>query len=343
MKNLLIFTVGFFFTLPIFAQNFTDLPVWQFNILFQTDRAIVQPQFLSTLDSLANGMVADSAFQVKITAHTDNTGSTDENEKLSKLRAETIKNYLIQRGINEKCLAVFWKAASEPVADNNTEGGKEQNRRVTIEVFRRIYLAQVTSVVKNDSGGVVPNALVLMRSKYLSDSTHTDSTGVFSINVPFKQAAVIEVTAKDHFYDKKVLNLGVFKVKLKDFIIAKTEIGKKLNVKDLHFYGGEAILLPESKPELKILLFFLKINPTYKIELAGHINGVGSIVPVGSKDFKLSENRAKTVYQFLIENGIHEKRLVYKGYANWEMVFPNAQIESQMAANRRVEIRILEK
>lgn len=343
MKNLLFLLLNFLSISTVYSQNFTDLPVWQFTILFQTDKANIQTQYKTKLDSLANGMVADSAFQVKITAHTDITGSIDENEKLSKLRAETIKNYLIQQGINEKRLVASWKAASEPIADNNTEGGKEQNRRVTIEVFRRIYLAKVTSVVKNDLGAVVPNALVMMRSKYLSDSTHTDSAGVFSIDVPFKQPAVIEVTAKDHFYDKQLLNIGIFKVKIKDFVIAKTEIGKKLSVKDLHFYGGEAILLPESKPELKILLFFLKINPTYKIELAGHINGVGSIVPRGSKDFKLSENRAKTVYQFLIENGIDEKRLVYKGYANWEMVFPNAQTEKQMAANRRVEVRILEK
>ena len=343
MKNLLFLLLNFLSISTVYSQNFTDLPVWQFTVLFQTDKANIQTQYKTKLDSLANGMVADSAFQVKITAHTDITGSFDENEKLSKLRAETIKNYLIQQGINEKRLAASWKAASEPIADNNTEGGKEQNRRVTIEVFRRIYLAKVTSVVKNDLGAVIPNALVMMRSKYLSDSTHTDSAGVFSIDIPFKQPTIVEVTAKDHFYDKKVLNLGIFKVKLKDFIIAKTEIGKKLNVKDLYFYGNQAVLLPESKPELKILLFFLKINPTYKIELAGHVNAPGFIATVKSFEYTISVDRAKMVYNYLIENGISEKRLVYKGYANWEMLFPDAKTLEEFNANKRVEVRILEK
>ena len=184
MKNTLYLALIILLTTPVFSQNFVDKPVWQFNVLFDVGKSDIKSVYLSKLDSLANGMLTDSAFQVKITAHTDNTGSDVSNEKLSKNRAEAIKKILIQRNIDENQVAAVWKGEYEPVADNYTEGGKEQNRRVTIEVFRRIYLAKITSVIKNDSGIAVQNAFVTMRSKYLIDSTRTDSLGIFSINVP---------------------------------------------------------------------------------------------------------------------------------------------------------------
>lgn len=344
MKNCLITLVFSFIFNPIFGQNFTDKPVWQFNVLFDVNKAHIQATFQSKLDSLAVGMSNDTAFQVDIKAHTDNSGSDMHNEKLSKSRAETIKYYLITKGIDEKRLKTSWKGEFEPTSDNNTEGGKMQNRRVSIGVFRRIYLTKVTSTVKNDAGSVVPNALVTMRSKYVTDSTVTDSVGVFTIQVPFKQAAIIEVIAKDHFYDKQMLNLGVFNVRIKDFIIAKAEIGKKLKIKDLNFYGNEARLLPESMPNLKIILLFLRLNPSYKIELAGHVNGGGrQLDALNSFGYTLSVERAKTVYDYLIQNNIEATRLIYKGYANWEMLFINGTTEEEERANRRVEIRILEK
>jgi outer membrane protein OmpA-like peptidoglycan-associated protein len=337
----------FLFWLPIStisAQNFIDKSVWQFTILFDVNQSTIQPQFQTKLDSLAIGMEKDTAYQIKINAHTDNTGSNDLNEKLSKSRAESIKSYLKGRGIDEKRLVLSWKGALEPISDNNTEGGKTLNRRVSIDVLRRIYLSKITSTVKNDLGDVVPNALVTMRSKYLSDSTVTDSLGVFSLNVPYKQNAIIEVTAKDHFYDKQIINIGALNIRIKDFLIAKAEIGKKIRIKDLNFVGGYADLLKESLPNLKVILLFLRLNPTYKIELAGHVNGTNrTISSMSSLDYTLSVERAKTVYDLLIQNGIDEKRLVYKGYANWEMLFPNATSEESMTANRRVEIRVLEK
>ena len=48
------------------------------------------------------------------------------------------------------------------------------------------------------------------------------------------------------------------------------------------------------------------------------------------------------MYDYLLANGISEKRISFKGYGNWEMRFPKARSESQQAMNRRVEIRILE-
>ena len=342
MKNILTFLFALGCATQIYSQEFTEQSIWRFNILFEMGKSDIQNNYFPRLDSLANAL-QDSTFNVTISAHTDNSGSDLSNEKLSKNRAEAIKNYLIQRGINDQRLKTLWKGENEPISENDTEGGKAQNRRVTVEFFRRIYLSQVTSVVRNDSGMAVVNALVTMRSKFLNDSTRTDSMGKFTINVPYKQPAIIEVTAKDHFYDKQIVNLGVFKVKIKDFEIVKVEIGKRLKIRDLNFHGGVAVLLPEAKPNLKIILLFMRLNPNYKIELAGHIHGIGYIAPVKSPDYQLSVERAEVVYKYLLENGISKERMIFRGYANWEMLFPDAFTEEQKTANRRVEIRILEK
>jgi outer membrane protein OmpA-like peptidoglycan-associated protein len=60
-------------------------------------------------------------------------------------------------------------------------------------------------------------------------------------------------------------------------------------------------------------------------------------------DWNLSLGRAKTVYDYLIEHGMDAKRLIFKGYGNSVMLFPIPFSDAEHAANRRVEIRVLEK
>ena len=87
----------------------------------------------------------------------------------------------------------------------------------------------------------------------------------------------------------------------------------------------------------------MELNPTIKIEIAGYINApfrTEAQLKKWEKD--LSGNRAKVIYNFLLENNVEEVRLTYKGYNNSQMVFPEARNEKDQALNRRVEIRILD-
>lgn len=344
MKNitLILSFWSIFLTQKLSAQKFKEIPAWQFTIFFETGKFNIDSIYKPKLDSLVIGMIQDTNFHVMITAHTDNTGSTESNELLSKRRAEAIKNYITQKGISENRFKWQWKGESDPVSENDTEGGKAQNRRVVVEVSRRIYLAEVKSVVKNDSGKVVPNAMVMMRSRYVSDSTVTDSVGNFTLNIPYKQPVIIEVAAKKHFFGKQLLNIGFFNLQLRDFILPKVEVGKKIKIQDLNFYGNQATLLPESKPNLKIVLSFMRLNPTYKINILGHVNLLGFPVPKNSQSYELSVARAKTVEQYLLDNGIANDRMNAIGMANWDMLYPNAHHEEQMSKNRRVEIKVVE-
>jgi outer membrane protein OmpA-like peptidoglycan-associated protein len=81
---------------------------------------------------------------------------------------------------------------------------------------------------------------------------------------------------------------------------------------------------------------YLKANSLYKIEIAGHTDDVGD----EQNNLSLSERRAKTVANYLIQKGIPKDRIVAVGYGESLPVVPNIS-ESDRAKNRRVEIKIL--
>ena len=76
-------------------------------------------------------------FLCSIKRHTDNVGGNDANIPLSKYRAQAIVNYLKNKGIPESRFQMIdGKGANEPVADNTSESGKAQNRRVVITFLK---------------------------------------------------------------------------------------------------------------------------------------------------------------------------------------------------------------
>ena len=94
---------------------------------------------------------------------------------------------------------------------------------------------------------------------------------------------------------------------------------------------------PASFAELDGLADFLRKNPTVRVEIGGHTDSVGD----DAANRLLSENRARSVCNYLISNGLAENRLAAKGYGETQPVGENAT-EAGRAANRRVECRVIE-
>ncbi len=95
---------------------------------------------------------------------------------------------------------------------------------------------------------------------------------------------------------------------------------------------------PESYTELDKLVSILKKNPTPIILITGHTDGVGK----DSDNLVLSEQRAKSVVNYLISKGISEKRIGYKGFGETQPIATNNTNEGR-AENRRVEFEVVEK
>lgn len=80
--------------------------------------------------------VIKSGESILLTGHTDNIGSDETNNMLGKKRADTIKQYLISRGVNAEKVKVLSKGKSEPIADNTTDEGRAKNRRTELQIIQ---------------------------------------------------------------------------------------------------------------------------------------------------------------------------------------------------------------
>ncbi|MCB1996290.1 MAG: OmpA family protein [Burkholderiaceae bacterium] len=103
------------------------------DLSFATGRADLNPSLRPVLDQFAHGL--DATVLVRIVGHTDSTGSDAINDPLSLERARTVRNYLEDRGVPASRLMIEGRGARQPVADNGTDAGRAQNRRV--EIFLR--------------------------------------------------------------------------------------------------------------------------------------------------------------------------------------------------------------
>ncbi len=106
-----------------------------YGILFDTDSARLRGESLPTLDEVVRLLGAEAAWKLTIEGHTDSTGTPAHNQTLSEQRASSVKAYLVSKGVAAERLSSAGFGQSKPVADNATELGRAQNRRV--ELVRR--------------------------------------------------------------------------------------------------------------------------------------------------------------------------------------------------------------
>ncbi len=100
-------------------------------ILFDSGKATIKPQSLGVVRQISQVLMQDDAIKLNIIGHTDADGSDAVNLKLSKLRAEAVKNALVEiYKISGNRLQTQGKGETEPISDNTTTNGKAQNRRV---------------------------------------------------------------------------------------------------------------------------------------------------------------------------------------------------------------------
>lgn len=143
----------------------------------------------------------------------------------------------------------------------------------------------------------------------------------------------MSVTKEGYIYHQEIINY----TKIDTFHVALKAIKKDVVVvlNELFFALNEATILPESGPALEDLYQFLNNNPNVNIKITGHTDSTGRL----EYNMKLSEERAKAVYDDLISRGINAERMSYEGKGPHEPVSTN-ETEEGRAQNRRVEFKI---
>lgn len=240
---------------------------------------------------------------VAINGYTDEDGTSGFNDTLAKKRVNFIFNQ-----VKEK-IKIREDFKTRSFGENFKQSIKKaENRKVTI-----YYLLEKDLAKEDEILGIKKEEIIVQPKK--------------EINYP--KELVIENPDGSRVEYK--LNVEFMKQ------IGNSAVGDKLKIDNLNFVINTFAVVNESRSKLYELLLVMQNNPKLKIELQGHLCCM-------TKDrVDLSTQRAKAISNFLRQNGIESSRVAYKGFGVSQPLFPIPEKdEAERAANRRVEILILE-
>ena len=246
--------------------------------------------------------------KVNIISYTDYLGSNSYNKTLSERRARAARSRLIQRGLSSAQINLIEGKGMTGQILNSSEGILE-NRRTEIIVWKKALHKIGHEEQEKDT---------LKSVDSISDTLEES----FSINSIEGQE--IDLSEK----------------------IQTAEIGSKLVVDHLSFFPGQHYLFSSSYATLDKLAKILLDDPNLEIAIEGHIcceinlpDGLDR--ETGTRT--LSTERAKYVYDQLIDRGVEKERLSYEGFGRKYPIYPYERNEIEKQANRRVEIKITNK
>lgn len=322
------------------------------------------------LQKLVRAIPIDMEGYIRVVGHTDSIGNFKNNEELSRRRVDAVIQYLVKENIPRVPFYSQYKGEYMPMASNALDDGRQQNRRVEIQVYQILSqkMIEEETILEEIAPELKPNpssssirikimdeeskeiihGKVIYKKQVSDDEQEANPANengevvlLFpNIEKPFELDLSFYLSG--YFHDSKKIKIEPNQQEYLEVFLKPIKEGSKLSLKKIFFYGNQSKLLPSSIDEMKRLKKSLLLNPNVVVEIGGHINYPNTHpkdVPEWS--VRLAERRAEVVYQYLIDSGIKPSRLEHKGYSNTEMVFPRATVESQMALNRRVEVKVL--
>ena len=165
-----------------------------------------------------------------------------------------------------------------------------------------------------------------------------DEKGHYKACVPFG-AYDIAANKKGYMFKVDQFEIGMEHAETgltKDIELMKFEVGMSIVLKNIYYDVAKATLRPESVAELERLVQIMNENPTLVVEIAGHTDSDGS----DSYNLNLSQARAQSVVDYMLDAAIPENRLVAKGYGETTPIAPNDTKENKQL-NRRTEFKVL--
>ncbi|MCK9255914.1 MAG: OmpA family protein [Bacteroidales bacterium] len=170
--------------------------------------------------------------------------------------------------------------------------------------------------------------------------TTDKTTGEYLVTLPLERDYAFNVEKSGYLFHSENFSLKNIKNPEDAFILniplQPLEEGVRVVLKNIFFEFNSYELLQESFAELKVVVDYLNSNPNLKIEIGGHTDNVGT----KAYNKTLSENRAKSVYTYLISKGIDKNRLSFKGY-DFSVAIADNETEEGRALNRRTEFKVI--
>jgi outer membrane protein OmpA-like peptidoglycan-associated protein len=231
---------------------------------------------------------------------------------------------------------------------SNNYGDKDWNiyQFELYEEARPHTMVIVKGKVTADEGDL-ENAVVEIRDT----NANVISTGIVSaaqgkyavaaeVNHENPQPLIVNVKKEGYSFDTQIIKPEEITEEVieKDAEVKAVETGKVCDLRDIYYETNDFSLTSESKMLLALFIEFLKENPSVKVEIQGHTDNIGR----DDDNLRLSENRAKSVYDYVVSQGIPANRLRYKGYGETTPIASN-NTEEGRAKNRRTVFLIYEK
>jgi len=177
------------------------------------------------------------------------------------------------------------------------------------------------------------------QGKVIFTSKCNSETGKYLVSLPSGKNYGIAAKADGYLFHSENFNIpdtAAFQVIEKNILLYKVKVGSKMVLKNIFFDFDKATIRQESISELTRLINLLNQYPNIRVEISGHTDNKGSL----EYNTTLSQSRAKSVVDYLVNNGISSSRLEYKGYAFKNPVTTNDTEEGRQM-NRRVEFKII--
>lgn len=278
--------------------------------------------YVYTVDQSTNKALASAVVESKST----DTGKTRKKTSDSKGRA-TLK-------LPEGEYAIKASKGGYITSDEVLFDHEEDKGQITIALQPvPVYTAVVRNAKTNSYLAASLSFIDVNTSKVVAQATTDPLTGAYSTALPLQGNYRLHVTLADFFAaDKVIMDLAAT-----DTIdLQPIEKKKAIVLHNLYFASYQTTILPESEGALQQLYEMLSDNPTLRIRIIGHTDDVGT----DEDNQVLSEGRAQSVRQAMIDRGIDPARIEAEGRGEKEPVVPNTSDENR-AKNRRVEFVIL--
>ena len=107
------------------------------DVRFDTNSAKLKTSSYQSLNELAEFMLHKTSLKIELAGHTDSEGEADMNLDLSQRRAETVRNYLIKKGVPANRLTAVGYGETQPISSNDTDKGKSLNRRTEVRILEQ--------------------------------------------------------------------------------------------------------------------------------------------------------------------------------------------------------------
>lgn len=189
------------------------------------------------------------------------------------------------------------------------------------------------------------------KNEVVATFTSDAKTGKYLVSIPSGKNYGIAVKSESYLFHSENISIpksSGYREYEKDIDLKKIDVGEVIVLRNIFYDFDKATLRSESTNELERLVKLLNDNPTLRIEVSSHTDSRGN----DDYNQKLSEARAKSVEDYLIDHGISQSRLEYKGYGETKLLVTDDEIaklktkterEDAHQQNRRTEFKILSK